>query len=67
MIPAGLGHRVNTFFSQARNSLAGARVAEREEGRKGGETENEKEQKEEMEYNNDRMVWGKKLYLVIYM
>lgn len=33
VIPAGLGRRVNTFFSQARNSLAGAGV---QRGRGGG-------------------------------
>lgn len=37
MIPAGLCRRVNTFFSQARNSLAGERVQQkgREDGRRG--------------------------------
>lgn len=53
VIPAGLCRRVNTFFSQARNSLARERAAEREGGwedsqkkqkrkRRGGETENNK-------------------------
>lgn len=35
VIPAGLCRRVNTFFSQARNSLAGAGVRQGGRGREG--------------------------------
>jgi len=43
--PAGLCRRVNTFSSQARNSLAG----EREAGREGGETEKEESMQADVE------------------
>lgn len=65
VIPAGRGHRVNTFFSQARNSLAGERAAEKEGGRRGGETEKEKDQSGEREYNKGYNGQKKKPFLVV--
>lgn len=56
VIPAGLCRRVNTFFSQARNSLA----AERMGGRIRGETEKAKEKEERVGGSNKVMMDRKK-------
>lgn len=62
VIPAGLCRRVNTFFSQARNSLAGERAAEREEERR-REKAKRKEERWKTEYEKVTMVRKKRLFL----
>ena len=57
MIPTGLCRRVNTFFSQARNSLARERAAERE-GWKGRETEKAKRERGGGDGNKTRLAWS---------
>lgn len=64
VIPAGLCRRVNTFFSQARNSLAGERVRRKREG---GQEERQKKQKGERREGGGEIMTARgkeKLFLV---